>query len=69
MDFRVKAMPEAGFDAWVQHARNTSAQLDAAAYKVLAKPSDNLPVTYYGGVTKGLYNDIVMKYMTSGAVQ
>jgi len=71
MDFTVRAASQTGFDAWVKQARQASKQLDNQTYQALAKPSDNVPVTYYSGVMDGLYNDIVMKYMMpqTGAAQ
>jgi cytochrome o ubiquinol oxidase subunit 2 len=63
MDFTVRAAPQATFDAWVKQAQQAPRQLTAQTYRALAKPSDNVPVTYYAGASSSLYNDIVMKYM------
>jgi cytochrome o ubiquinol oxidase subunit 2 len=37
--------------------------LDSAAYATLAKPSEYNPVEYFGSVSKGMFDQIVMQYM------
>lgn len=65
MRFEARAMSDADFKAWVAKAR-TAPALDAAAYKVLAQPSENVPVSYYGAVTPSLYHDILNKCAEGG---
>jgi len=60
MQFKAKAMSDADFRAWIAKAK-TSPALDGAAYKVLEKPTDHAPVSYYGAVAPNLYHDILNK--------
>jgi cytochrome o ubiquinol oxidase subunit 2 len=64
MDFTAQAVTSDNFKAWVtqaQHAKNT---LNLASYTQLANPSENnLTVTYSDSET-GLYDTIIMKYMS-----
>ena len=64
MTFVAKAVSQGGFDAWLHNAENTNLRLDTVTYDHLARPSESNPVTYYSHVPDGLYNDVVMKYMT-----
>lgn len=63
MDFTVRAASQANFNAWVAQAKNAPQQLNSQTYSQLARPSDNVPVTYYGSIPSGLFDDIIMKYM------
>ena len=64
MKFNAIATPtQADFDAWVNKVKADKQTLNKASYKVLAKPSEYHPVTYYGDVEGGLFHHIVMKYM------
>ena len=54
MKFTARAMSQADFDAWVQHAKQSPDTLSSDAYASLARPntaSDTEPVRYYGSVT------------------
>jgi cytochrome o ubiquinol oxidase subunit 2 len=53
----------ASFDAWVANVRHKNNKLNKHAYQALAKPSENNPVEYYGSVSKGMFDHIVMQYM------
>lgn len=64
MDFTVRAARPADFNQWVKRAQTTNRNLTAIAYEALARPSDNVPVRYYSPVQDGLYDTIVMKYMS-----
>lgn len=69
MKFKAIATPTAeGFDAWVAKVKQQSKKLDSQSYKALAKESENNPVEYYGSVSKGMFNQIVMQYMHKDAV-
>ncbi|WP_246223278.1 ubiquinol oxidase subunit II [Alteromonas profundi] len=54
---------QADFDDWVQHVKQQRNVLTAETYQTLAEPTEDHPVTYYGKVSNGLFNQIVMKYM------
>lgn len=63
MDFTVRAASQTDFDNWVKTARRTSKSLNTGTYAALAKPSDDVPVTYYSGVPDNFVEDLAMKYM------
>ena len=53
------------FDEWVVAMRfGEQKSLDSAKYEEIAKPSKAVPVTYYRLAQKGLYTEIMNKYMT-----
>lgn len=60
--FQTLATSKDDFDAWVEKAKQSGQALDAATYDTLAKPSENVPVTYYSGVEPGLFDKIIEKY-------
>lgn len=64
MNFTTKSVSQADFDAWVQVTGTSSKQLNTDTYKQLALPSDNVKPESYTLATTGLYNSIVMKYMS-----
>jgi cytochrome o ubiquinol oxidase subunit 2 len=43
--------------------KQSQTSLTSGAYKQLAEPSENNPVTYFSKVDDGLFHNIVMKYM------
>ena len=53
----------ADFEAWVAKLKQQGKTLDSAAYATLAKPSEYNPVEYFGSVSKGMFDQIVMQYM------
>jgi cytochrome o ubiquinol oxidase subunit 2 len=61
--FPVDATTEADFAAWVARVKHSTKTLDAATYAALAKPSGNVPVTYYSAYEPGLFEKIIQKYM------
>jgi cytochrome o ubiquinol oxidase subunit 2 len=63
MTFTVKATSQADFNNWLSHAKMSDMPLNNATYAQLAKPSKDQPVSYYSAVQKGLFDDLVMKYM------
>jgi cytochrome o ubiquinol oxidase subunit II len=60
--FPVRAGPQADFDSWVARVRAAPATLDAGTYEALALTRKAMPVTYYGGVEPGLFDDIIASY-------
>ena len=64
MKFNAIATPtEDDFEAWVANVKQSQTSLTSGAYKQLAEPSENNPVTYFSKVDDGLFHNIVMKYM------
>lgn len=66
MTFKVKAMSGADFDRWLAKAGAAAQTLDPSAYRALAKPSENVPVSYYSKVTPGLFRQIVLGRLAPG---
>ena len=64
MIFKAIATPTAkDFDVWVAKLKQQGKRLDPQSYQQLAEESKNNPVEYYGSVSKGMFNHIVMQYM------
>lgn len=63
MDFTIRATSDDKFNKWIELAQQSKRNLTSTAYAELAKPSADVPVSYYSPVQDGLYNDIVMHYM------
>jgi cytochrome o ubiquinol oxidase subunit 2 len=59
MTFKARAMTPAAFKAWIAKVRSSHKALTLAAYRKLAKPSEDVPVAYYGTVAPKLYHDIL----------
>lgn len=60
--FEAIAMTPARFNAWLAKVRQSSDTLDETAYRVLAKPSEKHPKTYYSGVAPNLFGSIIAGY-------
>jgi len=65
--FDAIAMTGEDFDAWVEKVKQSSKSLDAAAYDDLAKPSEDVPVTYYSAVEPNLFECVIGKYAHNDA--
>ncbi len=59
MHFIAQAVPQAGFDAWVQRARAAGPMLDSPGYAQLAKQSSNVAPYTYRAVAPGLFKAVV----------
>ena len=59
MTFRALAMNPGDFARWLARVKGSTQTLQAAEYRVLAKPSENVPVAYYAHVMPGLFTAIV----------
>ncbi|NBO20945.1 MAG: ubiquinol oxidase subunit II [Rhodobacteraceae bacterium] len=59
MHFKVHAVDQAGFDAWVAAAKGAESTLDRAAYRALEAPSENVRPMYFASVEGGLFDRIV----------
>lgn len=64
MKFNVIATPDmASFDKWVQKVKASPKTLDSmATFNQLAKPSHNVPVTYFSSVKPNLYEELILKF-------
>lgn len=69
MSFTVRSVSPHDFTAWTKSAQRSSAVLDEASYAKLAHPSQDNPVAYYSPVVSGLYNGIIMRYMTPSGME
>jgi len=63
MTFTAIATDQAGFDAWVQKARQSGATLNGAAMAKLEQPSQDVPVSYFGSVSGDPFGDLVSSFM------
>ncbi|MCS0495740.1 ubiquinol oxidase subunit II [Ancylobacter mangrovi] len=59
MNFRFRAVDDAGFEAWIAKAKQGTDQLTRAAYLELERPSQNVPARYFSDVDPTLFNAIV----------
>ncbi|WP_334177018.1 ubiquinol oxidase subunit II [Pseudoxanthobacter sp.] len=59
MSFKALSLSDADFAKWVDNARAATAALDDGSYLALSKPSEGVPVAYYGSVTPDLYTKIL----------
>jgi cytochrome o ubiquinol oxidase subunit 2 len=66
MQFTVRAVPQAAFDAWVAATRAAGKALDRAEYARLAQQSRNVAPYTYGSADAGLYSDIVTQRVPPG---
>jgi len=65
--FHAVSVPEQDFDSWVEKVKSSGGRLDKSTYEELAKPSSKVPVTYYSGVTPGLFDSIIYKHIKGNA--
>jgi cytochrome o ubiquinol oxidase subunit 2 len=63
MKFVANALSEKDFDAWVKKIQRMPRALDESTFGELSKPSDAGPVSYYGLVSKNLFESIVYSFM------
>ena len=59
MHFEVHALESADFGHWLEDARGKGPTLDAASYRILAKPGPPPTAQVYGGVESNLFNTIM----------
>jgi cytochrome o ubiquinol oxidase subunit 2 len=65
MRFTATAYTQEDFDNWVQQVKKSGKPLDQSMYEMIAKPSENFPVTSFASVDENLYDGILMKYMAT----
>ncbi len=63
MTFKVHAVTDADFDAWVNTVRRAGTSLDDEEYRTLERDSENESVRYFSSVLPDLYTSIYTKYM------
>lgn len=66
MTFIARAMTEGDFENWVKQVRASPQDMTLAAYRRLARPSEKVPVAYYGNIEPMVYHDVLNK-CTNGA--
>ncbi len=66
MVFTAKASTDLAFKQWVNDAKQSVDRLTFATYNQLAKPSSGHQVAYYSSDQLGLFDTVVLKYMTPG---
>jgi len=64
MRFTANSTSQADFDQWVSSVKQSASPLTLSDYDNLAAPSKNTPVSYFSSPAFGLYNHVVMKYMS-----
>lgn len=68
MRFKFRGMSETDFRAWVAHAKSSSDALTRGTYEALAKPSEWVPVHYYGHIAPDLYDAILNRCVEPGQI-
>jgi cytochrome o ubiquinol oxidase subunit 2 len=66
MTFQARAVNQASFDKWVARIQASTGQLDIQQYLDISAPATDKTEMAYSGVAPGLYDDIIMKYMSPG---
>jgi cytochrome o ubiquinol oxidase subunit 2 len=66
MEFQVRALPAAEFDAWVASTRAASRPLDAAGYTALMRQGLQPRPVLFSAVEPGLFDRIVMQHIPPG---
>lgn len=61
-NFTALALPQTEFDAWLSRARQSGKTLDMDTFKQLTQPTARDPVSYYAGVTPGLFMKVMMQF-------
>ncbi|HET6863996.1 MAG TPA: ubiquinol oxidase subunit II [Candidatus Saccharimonadales bacterium] len=64
MHFLAEATNQPAFTSWAAQTKKENSKLSLNTYSLLAKPSQNNPVAYYGNVSQGLYSYVVNKFIT-----
>ncbi|PWU29255.1 ubiquinol oxidase subunit II [Pseudomonas sp. RW407] len=66
MKFKAIATSEQGFQDWVAKVKAAPAGLQEEGFPELAKPSENVPATYFSSVTPDLFQHILTKHERAG---
>lgn len=63
MRFVARVSSKDEYNNWLNTVRQSKDALSMDRYNILAKPSENNKVQYFGSVQKSLYDDVMMKFM------
>ena len=70
MRFRFHGVSDAGFDAWIKQVKQRGGQADSGLNRInylkLEKPSEKVPVRYFGAVETNLFKRIVEQCVQPG---
>lgn len=66
MKFKAIATSEQGFQDWVAKVKSAQAGLTEEGFPELAKPSENVPATYFSSATPDLFQHILTKHERAG---
>jgi cytochrome o ubiquinol oxidase subunit 2 len=61
-NFSAVALPPQDFSAWVETAKRSGRMLDMPRFRQLAQPGTREPVSYYAGVSSGLFKQVMMQF-------
>lgn len=64
MYFQAHSLTQADYEAWLKESKNSTDWLTPASYEELRKPSHDTPKTTYGLVQDGIFDGVVMRYMS-----
>jgi cytochrome o ubiquinol oxidase subunit 2 len=64
MKFTTRASSKADFDKWVQEVKWYPEVLGSTEYDQLLQPSEDHPAAFYSDYESGLYDKVLMKYMS-----
>lgn len=66
MRFAVSSTSASEFQSWVAQVKSSGTKLDFTEYSRLSKPSEDVPQAKYASSQKGIYDNVIMKYMMPG---
>lgn len=66
MKFKAIATSQQGFQDWVAKVKSAQSGLTEEGYPELAKPTENVPATYFSSVTPDLFQHILTKHERAG---
>lgn len=61
-NFTALALPDRDFNTWVSKAKQSGKTLDMPRFEQLTQPTARDPVSYYAGVTPGLFKQVMMQF-------
>lgn len=67
MRFNVNSVSQSEYSSWLRTAKDSKETLTGTSYQDLLKPSHKNPETTYALMNTTLYNEVIMKYMSSGS--
>lgn len=64
MKFIAKSTPKQDYDLWVDSVRESGVELNQQSYNELSAPSKDVSAMYFGSSEQGMYDSILMKFMS-----